>query len=88
MPLRCIKIDALGCKFQHVQYFAPDFEISRLSIFQLSNGFQHNDGISIIFHVTSQGDGNVIFARRCQENKVTFDEHVKVIFQTLLQNLR
>ena len=43
--LRCMKIvcNALRCKFQHVQYFAPDFGVAQPFIIQFSNGFQHCD---------------------------------------------
>ena len=40
------KLYAMSCnaKVQHVQYFAPDFGISQLSILWSSNSFQlHND---------------------------------------------
>ena len=52
-PLRCREMacDALRCKFQHVQYFAPDFGISQLFIIRFSNGLQHCDGDLISFQV-------------------------------------
>ena len=36
--------DALQCKFLHVQYSAPDYEISQPIIIQISNGLKHYDG--------------------------------------------
>ena len=52
-PLRCriMACDALRCKFQHVQYFAPDFGISQLFIIRFRNGLQHCDGDLISFQV-------------------------------------
>ena len=52
-PLRCIKIacDALRCIFQHVGNLALDFGISQLHIIRFLNGFQHHDGIIMLFHV-------------------------------------
>ena len=43
--------DALRCKFQNVQYFAPDFGISQLFIIRFSNGLQHCDGDALSFQV-------------------------------------
>ena len=53
--LRCRKIacDAPRCKFQHIQYFAPDFEVAQPFIIRFSNDFQHCDedlnGFPLIF---------------------------------------
>ena len=59
--LRCRKMacDALGCKFQHVQYFAPDFGISQLFSIRFSNGLQHSDGDLISFQVPQNAELNI-----------------------------
>ena len=51
--LRCKKnaCDVLRCIFQHVGIFAPDFGISQLHILRFSNGFQHHDGVLMLFHL-------------------------------------
>ena len=53
MSLRCIKIacDDLRCIFQHVGNLALDFGISQLHVIRFSNGFQHHDGVLMVFHV-------------------------------------
>ena len=50
MRSRNITCGALQCKFQHVQYFAPDFGTPEL-IPQYSNGFQHGDKLLMVVHV-------------------------------------
>ena len=45
--MRCI-----GCKFQHDQYFVPNFGISQQCILRFSNGFQNNYQPLMVFHVT------------------------------------
>ena len=52
-PMPCIKIacDALRCIFQHVGNFAPDFVISQQIIIRFSNGFYHNAGYLMGFHL-------------------------------------
>ena len=53
MPLRCNKIACNGLQriFQYVGNFAPNFGISQLLIYKLSNGLQYSDGHSIGFPV-------------------------------------
>ena len=62
-PMRCIKIacDALRCIFQHVGNFAPDFEISQPIIIRFSNGFYHNAGDLMSFHVICVSNVCVIY---------------------------
>ena len=51
--LRCRKTacDALRCKFQHVQYFAPDFDLSQPFAIRFSNSTRHCDWNLMSFHV-------------------------------------
>ena len=44
--------NCMRCIFQHVGNFAREIRISQLYIIRFSNGFQHNDQVSMVFHMT------------------------------------
>ena len=46
-----IVCDALRCKFQHFQYFAPDFGISQVFSIRFSNSLRHCDKDLMSFYV-------------------------------------